>query len=66
LTVHRPENSIITSQKSVLAREKSQLSIRVRALGRWGRVKGLWQGGGGHIMTYADEKRGGGVAKAVF
>jgi len=32
-----------------------------------GRVKGLPSaGGGGHIMTYVVEKRGGGVAKAVF
>jgi len=37
------------------------LIIRVRALGRWGEgVKSLRQGAGGHIMTYAVEKRRGG------
>jgi len=40
--------------------------IRVRALGRWGRVKGLRQGGGSHITTYAVEDRGRGSLKQYF
>jgi len=34
--------------------------IRVRALGRWGEGKRPSAWGGGHIMTYEVEKRGGG------
>jgi len=54
---------------SRLTRQKTEnllLTIRVRALRRWGRVKGLRQGGGGHIVTNAVEMTGGGIFKAVF
>jgi len=41
-------------------------SIRVRALGRWGRVKGLRQGDGVTSWHTQLKREGKGVAKAVF